>query len=372
MVTQLPIFLQAISPANNLKSTVMLLLDKLDNDSPDWEKIIGVLREDELTLLAEAAVKYKFGTVKGNLDTKLRDMVMRVKVPFEYKEQFLTKLSNGNGFFDGNNMLKANKGNIYSAMANDPIATIIAPQMALQFRGEMGYGPSQGPGEIMMVLLGENITLATKGDLQIGNKVAEIKATGRGTRGKLSGGRLYSTSGYGASTMIKRALYNDLVDAGIPKERLLHYGLPNKQACTTVIRGGLNLNPSGLANLSDLLHQHNIDQKTSRNILDNIINGLYTKLPVGMSAPMLDLIRDDSTFDPTQFLIELTKLSHSYYMMLEGHDVLMLFNSMSGNYALMSAPEEIEQLLRNGTISLSSHLDLDDDRSKGSSQLIIK
>jgi hypothetical protein len=343
------------------KTKVLAMLNKLDDYSTEWDTIVGVLRKDELTQLAATAVQLKFGTINGHLDKKLRDMVMRVKMPFEQQEAFLAKLAKGGGFFDGIEMLAVNKGNVYDSMAKSP----------LEFRGEMGYGPSQGPGEMMMVLLGKNISLATKGDLKIGNKVAEVKATGRGAK-SLSGGRLYSTTGYGASTMIKRELYHNLVAAGVPKDILMQYGLPNKEAGEKVLPGGLNLNPSGLANLSNLFKTHNIDQKIAKDILDDILNGLYTKLPHGMTTAILNIIKDDSTFDPNQFLIELTKLAHSYYMMLEGHDVLMLFNSENGNYALMSTPEEVEQLLKNGTISLTAHLDLNDDRSKGSSQLIIK
>lgn len=357
---------------SSVKNKVLAMLNELGEDSPEWEKIIGVLRKDELTQLAAQAVQKKMGSINLHLDKKLRDMVMRVKLPFEQKEAFLAKLARGDGFFDGNAMISQPTGNVYDAVKSNPIASILSRQMALEFRGEMGYGPSQGPGEIMMVLLGKNIALATKGDLQIGSKVAEVKATGRGANGGLSGGRLYSTTGYGANTMIQRRLYTDLVTAGIPKDVLAQYGLPGKEAGKKVLPGGLNLNPGGLINLSNLFKEYKIGRDTAQEILSGIINGLYTKLPDGMDKPILNLVNGDGTFDPNRFLVEMTKLAHSYYMMLEGHDVLMLFNSENGNYAVMKTADDLEALLKKGVIAIKSHLDLNDDRSKGSSQLIIK
>jgi hypothetical protein len=359
------------SVESSVKAKVLSMLDELEDDSPEWEKIIGVLRKHELTTLATQTVQRKMGSVNNHLDKKLRDMVLRVKVPFEQKEAFLEKLARGDGFFDGKTMLTKNLGNVYDAVKSNPIASILARQMAVEFRGEMGYGPSQGPGEIMMVLLGKNIALATKGDLQIGDKVAEIKATSRGKK-SMSGGRLYSTTGYGANTMIKRELFSNLVAAGIPRDVLAQYGMPKKEPGAQVVPGGLNLNPSGLLNMSNLFKEYNVGQDKARAILAALLNGLYTKLPDGMAKPILDLVKSDGTFDPNKFLVEMTKLAHKYYMMLEGHDVLMLFNSENGNYALMVTPEDVERLLDSGAIGLTSHLDLNDDRSKGSSQLIMK
>jgi hypothetical protein len=359
------------SVESNVKAKVLAMLGELDDSSPEWEKIIGVLRKHELTALAAQTVQRKMGSVNNHLDKKLRDMVMRVKVPFEQKEAFLEKLARGDGFFDGKQMLTKTTGNVYDAVKGNAIASIVARQMAVEFRGDMGYGPSQGPGEIMMVLLGKNIALASKGDLQIGNKVAEIKATSK-SKSKWSGGRLYSTTGYGANTMIKRELFSNLVAAGIPREVLAQYGMPKKEKNVNVIPGGLNINPSGLINLSNLFKEHGVDQEKVRLILNDLLNGFYTKLPEGMAKPILDLVQSDGTFDPNKFLVEMTKLAHKYYMMLEGHDALMLFNSENGNYAVMVTPEDVENLLSKGVIALASHLDLNDDRSKGSSQMIMK
>ncbi len=364
--------------AGNVKNTVLAMLDKLDDNSPEWAKIIDILRRDEVSELSTQVVQTKLGSVNGYLDKKLRDLVMRSKAPFEQKEEFLRKLASGDGYFDGKELLNQRSGNIYQMLSSNPVAADLGPKMALEFRGDMGYGPDQGPGEIMMTLLGKNIQLASKGDLKIGNQVAEVKATSRSKKGKkgFSGGRLYSTTGYGSGFAIKKDLYKNLLAVGIPEQALLEYGLPTRKAATDsgveVKKGGVNLNLSGLANINGLFKEYEVSPDQAKTVIKGIVDGLYTKLPSGMEKGILNLIQNDGTFDPQDFLIEMTKLAHVYYMGLEGHDSLMLFNTDSGNYAVMYTAEDVEKLLRDGIISLTSHIDLEDDRGKGSSQLIIK
>lgn len=361
--------------AGNIKAQVLKMLGQLDDNSPEWAKIIDVLRRDEISELSTKIVQVKLGAVNGHLDKKLRDLVLRSKVPFEQKEEFLQKLASGDGYFDGKDLVNKNNGNIYQMLSANPVAADLGPKMALEFRGDMGYGPDQGPGEIMMALLGKNIQLATKGDLQIGNQVVEVKATSRGKSG-FSGGRLYSTTGYGSGFAIKKELYNNLIAAGIPQEALLEYGLPtvqnSKDAGIPVKKGGLNLNLSGLTNLSSLFQEYQLPQDKAKSIVSGIVHGLYTKLPSGQEKPIVDLIQKDGSFEPQDFLIEMTKLAHVYYKSLEGHDALMLFNTSSGNYGVMYSDDDVEKLLRSGIVTLTAHIDLEDDRGKGSSQLIIK
>lgn len=360
--------------SNNIKAKVLSMLGELDDDSPEWHKIIDLLRKDEISALANRVIMTKLGAVNGYLDKKLRDMVMRAKFPFEEKEAVLEKLGSGDGYFDGKNFMGNSSGNIYESFDN-ALARQLAVQMSREFRGEMGYGPDQGPGEMMMIIMGKNIGLATKGDLSIGNKTVEVKATSKGKKG-FSGGRLYSTTGYGTSSSIKRDLYQDLLAIGIPEEALLEYGMPTKAAAkeagVTVKKGSLNLNLSGIENLSNLFQEYNISQEKARTVVKTILDGLYTKLQDGMADPILKLVKSDGSINAQKFLIEMTKLAHVYYMGLAGHDALMIFNTDSGNYAMMQTAEDVGEMLKDGTISLTSHIDLDDDRSKGSSQIIIK
>lgn len=360
---------------DNVKGQVLKLLNQLDDDSPEWNNILDLLRKDEITSLAAQVIMNKMGAVNNRLDKKLRDLVIRADASFEEKEELLQKLANGGGYIDGKALLNSQSGNLYEGMKSSELADFLARRMAKEFRGDMGYGPDQGPGEIMMMIMGTGIRSATKGDLDINGTVVEVKASGKGKSG-FSGGRLYSTSGYGTSSLIKRDFYKELVNAGISKEVLLQYGMPSndaaKAAGVKVIKGGLHLNLSGLTNLSDLFQDQKIGRAGAQKIISVLINGLYTKLPDSMTKSMMSIVKSDGSFDATDFLIEMTKLAHVYYMGIAGHDALMVINTDSGNYAIMKSAEDVETLLRDGTVTLTAHINLDDDRSKGSSQLIIK
>lgn len=355
--------------AINLKSQALQLIDQLD-DPEELEKLISFLRRSEIADLSRRVITQKFGSVQGDLDKKLSALLTRIKNPFEQKINFLKTIIANGGIFDGSTLLSQKSGNIYNLIKNDPIADAIAKTLALQFRGAIGYGPDQGPGEIMMMLLGKNISPAEKGDLRIGNVLVEVKATGKGKSG-LSGGRLTTTTGYGSSSNIRKILYPIMIDAGIPAEVLKQYGWPSKSVDEKTIAGGLNLNSSGLTNLSNLLKEY-VSEDDAKNILKVMLDGIYTKLPSGFDDSMIDLVQPDGSFDPKKFMIELTKLAHKYYRFIEGHDALMLFNTENGNYVVIEDADDFDELFDSGKIGLTSHIDWHDDRARGSSQLVVK
>ncbi len=354
----------------NVKAQALQLIDQI-SDPDELEKLISFLRRSEIITLCSQVVQQQLGSVQGEFDKKLAAMLGRAKNPFEEKINFLNKILQSGGIFDGASLLNNKSGNVYELTKSDPIADVLAKPMSLEFRGAMGYGPDQGPGEMMMAILGKNIGLATKGDLIIiGNITVEVKATGKGKSG-LSGGRLYSTTGYGSSSATKKIVYRLMLEQGIPAEVLLEYGWPVKKDNVDITPGGLNLNISGLNNLSNLFRQYT-SQSGAKQIIAAILDGLYTKLPSGLSESILNLVQDDGSFNNKQFLIELTKLAHKYYKEMEGHDALMLFNTDNGNYAIIDDSSDFDDLFASGKIALTAHLDWHDDRAKGSSQLIIK
>lgn len=353
----------------NLKAQALQLIDQLEDPS-ELEKLISFLRRSEITELSKRVIVSKLGSVQGGIDKKLSAMLTRIKNPFEQKIEFLQKILQQGGIFDGESLLNNNSGNVYNLTNNDPIAAVLAKPLAMEFRGKLGYGPDQGPGEIMMLLLGKNIRLAAKGDLLIGNTAVEVKATSKGKK-SWSGGRLLTATGYGSSGNIRKMVYPLMIKAGIPEQVLQQYGWPNKEPGQEIATGGLNFNTSGLENLSNLFKQYT-SQAGAISIIKAMLDGWYTKLPADFEKPILSLIQADGSFSSKQFLIELTKLAHKYYQFIEGHDVLMLFNTENGNYANIQDANDFDQLFNSGKVGLTSHLDWYDDRSKGSSQIILK
>ena len=359
----------AVEDAANLKSQALQLITQLE-DPEELDKLISFLRRSEISDLAKRVIAQQFDSVQGDLDKKLSALLTRIKNPFDEKIQFLEKILQQGGIFDGTTLLANKTGNIYSLIKNDPIAGAIAKILATQFRGTMGYGPDQGPGEIMMILLGKNINLANKGDLEIGNNSVEVKATSKGEK-SLSGGRLTTTTGYGRSTSIKKILFTKMVEAGIPAEVLAQYGWPSKSSDQKTVPGGLNLNSAGLNNLSNLFKQY-LSQEDAKKIIEIMLDGMYTKLPDNMDTPVLDLVQSDGSFDNKKFLKELNKLAHKYYQFIEGHDTLMLFNTDNGNYVLIQDAADFDELFDSGKVALTSHLDWNDDRAAGSSQIVVR
>ena len=359
----------ATEDVSNLKSQALDLINQLE-DPEELDKLISFLRRSEISDLSKRVIVKQLGSIQGGIDKKLAALLTRIKNPFDEKIQFLNKILQQGGLFDGASLLANKSGNIYNLISNDPIASAIAKTLADQFRGTMGYGPDQGPGEFMLILLGKGVELASKGDLSIGNNSIEVKATKKGTSG-FAGGRLLTTTGYGRATSVKKILYPMMIDAGIPADVLQQYGWPNKEAGQKTIPGGINLNISGLKNLSELFKQY-VSRDDAANIIKTMLDSLYTKMPDGMYGPILDLIQADGSFDNKKFLVEKTKLAHKYYQFVEGHDTLMLFNIDNGNYVMIQDANDFDNFFASGKVALTSHLDWNDDRAAGSSQIIVK
>jgi len=339
--------------------------------------VISFLRGAELNELSSKAILANISQgIKGGLDQKLGQLVQNINAPFDQKEVFLNKMASGDGFWDGNDLLKNNKGNIY-AKFNDTILKQIAKPIALQIRGALGYGPDQGPGEFLLALTGKGIGLAEKSDLMINGVGVEVKTDNGGIvntqTGKKSraGGRLYSTSGYGNASSARLAMYKTMADNGVPTELLAQYNWPKKVAGVKPPTGGLNFNTAGIGNLNSIFKQY-LGQDGARKVLKSMVDAFYTDLPEGMDSQFISLAQSDGTIDPVQAQVELIAMAHDYYRNQEGHDYIMVFNSNNGEYVMIKDGNDVRSLMKSGDLKSTAAFDFFDDRSKGSPQLLTK
>jgi len=339
--------------------------------------VISFLKGAELLELSKSAIESTISQgVKGGLDQKLAQIIQNYNIRFDQKEKSLQNLISNKGLWDGNILIKNKTGNIYSIIA-DPLFKGIAKNISLQFRGTMGYGPDQGPGEFLLALTGKGIDLAEKSDLVLVNGIGvEVKADNGGIRsaaGKVSrsGGRLYSTSGYGTAGTARVAMYKSMIENGVPESVLSSYGWPTKKKGQKIPPGGLNFNKSGINNLNKIFSEY-LDQEKVRSVLKAMISGLYLDLPENMENDFINIINPDGTIDFLDAQIKLVALAHEYYKHQEGHDYIMVFNTKNGDYVMIKDGEDIEKLVKSGDLKFTAYFDFFDDRSKGSPQLLTK
>tara|TARA_B100001093_G_scaffold376778_1_gene361964 strand:- start:80 stop:1351 length:1272 start_codon:yes stop_codon:yes gene_type:complete len=356
------------------KAFAMQAIDEItkSGDAQQLNAVISFLKSSEIMEEAKKAILANISQGdKGGFSQKLGQMVQSLNAPFEQKIAFFNKMQKG--FWDGSDLLNNPSGNIYQKLQADPIMSQLAKPMALQFRGAMGYGPDQGPGEFLLALTGQGVDLADKSDLVIVDGVGvEVKADGSAkspATGKISrsGGRLYSTSGYGNASSARMAMYKAMTDSGIPAEELKQYGWPTREKGAKY--ANLNFNAKGVDNMNALFSKYT-DRTGVQKIMSAMINSLYIELPNGMADKFINSVGADGSINYKSMMDELIVLAHMYYKHQEGHDKIMVFNTANGDYVMMGDEEQTRKLMQANKIRTNSGLDFFDDRSKGTPQLL--
>ena len=356
------------------KAFAIAAIDEIasSGDVSQLNSVISFLKSEEILESATEAINANLSQgVNGGLDQKLAQLVQNHNAPFEQKKAFFDHMVKG--FWDGSDLLKNLRGNIYKKLQGDPIMAALAQPIALQFRGAMGYGPDQGPGEFLLALTGQGVDLAEKSDLVVVDGVGvEVKADGKSkakSGWKRSGGRLYSTSGYGTGSTARIGMFKAMVDNGVPAEVMKQYGWPVREKNVKYPVGGLNFNIKGVDNLNQLFTEY-MDRAGVQEVMKALISGLYIELPQGMENDFINAVGQDGTIDYKTMMIELVALAHEYYKHQEGHEYIMIFNTFTGDYVMMGSADSVRDHFKNDRLRTNSGMDFFDDRSKGSPQLL--
>lgn len=332
-------------------------------------EIENFIYKDEIFKLSEIAVHEMVGFTNPSVHQSLAQMVLNHPSTIDEKIEFFSQIINNGGVWDGELLLNNRQGNVYNVLTN-AIARDLAKRIAKELSGNLGLGPTQGIGEVFLSLTGQGIGMAVVGDLQICGKKVELKTTTK-NNSKYTGGRLYSNSGYGANTQIKQVLSDKLIQLGMKKDVVDRYlWVPTHQRPV----GGFNLNNSGLGNLSKELSKLNSKSKTIE-VFVTIISNLYVYVNSAHVEKLMnvkDLIHADGSFNTGLMSSMLIMIAHDYYTYQKDHDYVMYFNADNGNYVVVEDSIDYFKLIDNNTLGLTSHIDWNDDRSKGTAQIIKK
>ena len=313
------------------KAFAIAAIDEIasSGDVSQLNSVISFLKSEEILESATEAINANLSQgVNGGLDQKLAQLVQNHNAPFEQKKAFFDHMVKG--FWDGSDLLKNLRGNIYKKLQGDPIMAALAQPIALQFRG------------------------------------AKSKAK---SGWKRSGGRLYSTSGYGTGSTARIGMFKAMVDNGVPAEVMKQYGWPVREKNVKYPVGGLNFNIKGVDNLNQLFTEY-MDRAGVQEVMKALISGLYIELPQGMENDFINAVGQDGTIDYKTMMIELVALAHEYYKHQEGHEYIMIFNTFTGDYVMMGSADSVRDHFKNDRLRTNSGMDFFDDRSKGSPQLL--
>lgn len=333
-------------------------------------EIENFIYKDKIFDLAKIAMHEMVGFTNDSVHHALAQMVLGHDSCIDQKVEFFSQIINHGGVWDGEMLLKNKRGNVYRMLGNNnTIAQDLSKKMSKDLSGNLGLGPTQGIGEAFFALTGQGIGMATIGDLEIYGKKVELKTTTK-KNGKYTGGRLYSNSGYGSNTQIKQVFSDKLLEVGMSKPIVDLYLW--EEDTDVRPQGGFNLNNSGLINLSRELSKLNSQNKTVE-VLCTIISGLYIYINKSHVKELLEkFVETDGSFDKDTMMTLLIAIAHDYYTYQKDHDYVMYFNADNGNYIIVSDSSEYLNYINGTNLSLTSHINWNDDRGKGTAQIIKK
>jgi hypothetical protein len=329
------------------------------------------LLKGNLQPVIKSALVSKFGRSNGN-DKRLLDTFINGQGSIQEKIELFNKIISKDGVFSGSKLLKYSYANLYDMInAESPLLYQYVNDISAM-AGKMGYSSGDvGPGEFLLATFGKGINFAEKGDLTFtvptstNPIVVEVKGTVKG-RKSYSGGRLCGTSGYGSPTSVRKQLYKVMADVGILEGELLEHGM---EVDKPVIRGGFNLNISGLTNLDRVIGDYT-DYNGSVKIFTTMLQGLYTRIDQLLIDEFLTVLDKNGRFTAIAMQMALAQVAFSYYKSVEDHDCVMFLNTKNGCYGIAHTADDIKFLYDEGRLTFTCEINWHDDRAKGSTQFI--
>lgn len=341
---------------SSIKAKLYKMIEKIE-DPIELDTIYSLLQKDVILENCKMIYLKKFGSTGRNQDKWFANLILNTKTNFEEKETFLAELLKNNGLFAGVDVLRSNIGSFDSLVKTTNSVYMQIKSEVLKHRGQLGFGPDQGPMEIYLVLFGDNVSLATKGDLEIAGKIVEVKASQKSGSGVV-GGRPVATSGYGTPAGLKDRFYDMLRKLGATDEFLEV--------------NSVNLNPKGFNNINQIIKDNSVKPQQTRELIDLIFNGLYTKMDQSLISRMYKSVNGDGTLDIAKFLRELAVVQVAYYKEIEGFDSIMIANSDSTNYVLISDDNDAATLYDSGKYKLSALISWNEARGgSATTQMIV-
>jgi hypothetical protein len=187
------IFEKTPDPLSDIKSKVITKV-KQTNDGELLNKIYSSFGSTDLSTRLASAFENE-NDIRGYLDTVV-ESIIATQGTYEDKLAFAEGLSKG-GYIDLNKMLSGNRvsfDDILKVPPGGPSINFI--KKVLQNLRFVGEKLQKGPGEFAIAILSPGINIFGKGDLKIGDKIIEVKASGGTADKKSSGGGRLGTTGF--------------------------------------------------------------------------------------------------------------------------------------------------------------------------------
>lgn len=233
-----------------------------------------------------------------------------------------------------------------------------------------------GPGEMALSMMGNPAEKGKKGDLKIGDKEVEIKASAK------TGGRLNSKSITKATSgwQIWKQRINDILKDA-PKDRTI--GVTNKKGQTEQIPinkfdgnqyniikdksklgSKYNFNDKGIRALNaEVLQPYSNFEKTFTLFHDTFKSLVLNFDKIKMADKLIaNAIEQDGTVDFQKIGRAYTKIAYESYHMADGITTIMFLRTDTLDYTIAADGDDLVQKMQDGTIVMGAGFNWNDDQ----------
>ena len=233
-----------------------------------------------------------------------------------------------------------------------------------------------GPGEMALSMMGNPAEKGKKGDLKIGDKEVEIKASAK------TGGRLNSKSITKATSgwQIWKQRINDILKDA-PKDRTI--GVTNKKGQTEQIPinkfdgnqyniikdksklgSKYNFNDKGIRALNaEVLQPYSNFEKTFALFHDTFKSLVLNFDKIKMADKLIaNAIEQDGTVDFQKIGRAYTKIAYESYHMADGITTIMFLRTDTLDYTIAADGDDLVQKMQDGTIVMGAGFNWNDDQ----------
>jgi hypothetical protein len=283
------------------------------------------------------------------------------------------------GILDLRAIVNQEKGNVLSGISGSDKEILDMLENALMKAKPGKTAGNWGPGELGLAILGTPVNKASKGDLDVGGEMIELKAS----QNPKKGGRLGTTSlarGKDGKSTYLAAIKELMISAGYNSKTLswnpdskTYIGTPvGKGRKTSFLSFGQTfveqaLNPK----IKDRVSPDDTKKFLEKVALSCIIDDSKKMVK---TAWVSKCVNSDGTINLPLFNIKYAGMLFSLYQRVDGVGKIMVLNPITGSFYILNGPADLESAAvsdgKNAPIQFSTvTIDFNDSQGKASPQI---
>jgi hypothetical protein len=283
------------------------------------------------------------------------------------------------GIVDLKQVIDNGKGNVLSSIEGEDKRILDMLENALMKAKPGKTAGNWGPGELGLAILGTPVNKASKGDLDIGGEMIELKASQNPKQGGRLGTRALARGTDGRSKYVS-ALSTLLSEAGhtlktasLKPDSPVYVGIKKdskKQASISHLNFGQGfvnsaLNPLIANKVSPDSTAKFLEQVAISCIVNDHIKDVKT-------AWVKKCVNSDGTINIEAFNLKYAGMLYSLYQRVDGVGKIMILNPLTGSYYVLNGPNDIASAAADRDIPIqfgTTTINFGDSQGKASPQL---